>query len=91
MTTFAVQYVFDRDEDARMAARPRHREHLQRLYAAGKVLHAGPFADAEGSMVIYDVADRDELDELLADDPYLAGDPVVSVGSVREWQLLPLG
>ena len=90
MTTFAVQYVFDRDEDARMEARPRHRTHLQQLYTAGKVLQAGPFADGEGSMVIYAVADRDELDRLLADDPYLAGEPVVSVGAIRQWELLPL-
>lgn len=89
MTTFAVQYVFDRDEDARMEVRPRHRAYLQERYAAGEILQAGPFADGEGSMVVYDVADRSELDRRLADDPYLADEPVVSVASIREWQLLP--
>ncbi len=89
MTTFAVQYVFDRDEDARMEARPRHRAHLQKLYAAGKILQAGPFADGEGSMVVYDVGSRAELDDLLAADPYFADGPVVSLGGVREWELLP--
>ena len=31
MTLFVVQLLFDRDEDARMEARPRHRAYLQEL------------------------------------------------------------
>ncbi len=90
MTTYAVQLIFDRDEDARLAVRPRHRAYLKELVTAGQLRLAGPFADGDGAMLVYDVADRDELDELLAKDPYFAsGDPVASIASVRQWDLLP--
>jgi uncharacterized protein YciI len=91
MTTFAVQLLFDRDEDARMEVRPRHREYLRELTAEGRLRLAGPFADGDGALLVYDVADREELDAVLAKDPYFAGgDPVASIHSVREWQLLTL-
>jgi uncharacterized protein YciI len=89
MTTYAVQLMFDRDEDARMEVRPRHRVYLQELFTAGKLLQAGPFADGDGALLIYEVGDRDELDGILATDPYFAGEPVASVVSARQWELLP--
>jgi uncharacterized protein len=92
MTTFAVQLLFDRDEDARLEVRPRHREYLTELAAAGKLRLAGPFADGAGAMLVYDVAERAEVDAILAKDPYFSGgEPVASVASVREWSLLPFG
>jgi uncharacterized protein YciI len=81
--------LFDRDEDARMEVRPRHRAYLQELFTAGKLLQAGPFADGDGALLIYEVGDRDELDGILAKDPYFAGEPVASVVSARRWELLP--
>jgi uncharacterized protein len=91
MTTFAVQFLFDRDEDARLAVRPRHREYLRELTASGRLRLAGPFADGDGALLVYDVADRDELEAILARDPYFAGgDPVASIHSIRAWELLDL-
>ena len=75
MTTFAVQLQFDRDEDARLEIRPRHRAYLQELYTGGRLLQAGPFTDGDGALLVYDVADRDELDSVIAKDPYFAGEP----------------
>jgi uncharacterized protein YciI len=90
MTVFAVQVIFDRDEDARLAVRPQHRAYLHELATAGQLRLAGPFADGDGALLVYDVADRTELDEILAKDPYFAsGDPVASIASVRQWDLLP--
>ena len=51
---------------------------------------AGPFADGDGALLVYDLADRDELDGVLAKDPYFAsGEPVASVVSGRQWDILP--
>jgi uncharacterized protein YciI len=90
MTVFVVELTFDRDEDARLAVRPKHRAYLHELATAGRLRLAGPFADDDGAMLVYDVADRDELDDILAKDPYFAsGDPVASITNVRQWDLLP--
>jgi uncharacterized protein YciI len=90
MTTYAVQLLFDRDEDARMEVRPRHRTYLQELFTAGILLQAGPFADGDGALLIYEASDRDELDGIMAKDPYFTGgEPAASVVSVRQWDLLP--
>ena len=69
----------------RLAARPAHRERLANLHGDGLVRMAGPFADESGSMMIYDVDDRAELDQLLAADPYLST-PGVTVVSIRQWK-----
>ena len=91
MTTFAVRLVFDRDDSARLEVRPRHREYLAALTAEGRLRAAGPYADGRGALLIYDVADRAELDRVLAADPYFDRvEPVATVEEVREWQPLPL-
>ena len=92
MTTFAVRLVFDRDNDVRLEVRPKHREYLLSLAADGKLRLAGPYADEEGALLIYDVADRAALDAVLAADPYFdRPEPVATVAEIREWKLLPLG
>ena len=92
MTTFAVQLLFDRDEDARLEVRPRHRDYLAELSGEGKLQLAGPLGDGDGALLVYDVADRAEVDAILAKDPYFSGgEPVASVVSVRQWDLLPFG
>lgn len=92
MTTFAVRLVFDRDNDVRLEVRPKHREYLLSLAADEKLRMAGPYADEEGALLIYDVADRPALDAVLAADPYFdRPDPVATIADIREWKLLPLG
>lgn len=92
MTTFAVRLVFDRDNEARLEVRPKHREYLTSLAADGRLRLAGPFADDEGAMLIYDVDDRAALDAVLAADPYFdRPEPVATVSEIREWKPLPLG
>lgn len=92
MTTFAVRLVFDRDNSSRLEVRPQHREFLTTLAADGRLRLAGPYADDEGALLIYDVADRPALDAVLAADPYFdRSEPVATVAEVREWKLLPLG
>jgi uncharacterized protein YciI len=76
-----VELAFS-DSTARLPLRPRHREILADLHAAGEVLTAGPFDDGSGSMVVFTTT-RDRVDEVLATDPYYAADGVTVVG-VRE-------
>ncbi|MGH3621880.1 MAG: YciI family protein, partial [Sciscionella sp.] len=70
MQRFTVDTRYCADRDALAATRPAHREYLQGLVQRGSVLLAGPWADDTGGFAVYQVADTDELDTLLADDPY---------------------
>ncbi len=91
MTTFAVRLVFDCDNAARLEVRPKHREYLLSLAAQETLRLAGPYADDEGALLIYEVADRSALDAVLAADPYFdRSEPVVTIAEIREWKLLPL-
>lgn len=92
MPTFIVELSFDQDEEYRLRVRPAHREYLTGLTAAGRVRLAGPVADGSGAVLVYDVADRAELDGIVAEDPYFAGpQPAATVTNVREWGVLDLG
>jgi uncharacterized protein YciI len=80
-----VELAFS-DHPARLELRPRHREILADLHAAGDVLLAGPFDDGSGSMVVF-TSGRERVDEVLRMDPYYEADGVTVV-AVRE--LTPL-
>ncbi len=91
MTIYAVELAFDQDDDYRLSVRPAHRAYLAELTASGSLRMAGPFADAGGALLVYDVADRAALDAVLAADPYFSGEQhAASVVSVREWGVLDL-
>ena len=91
MPIYAVELAFDQDDDYRLSVRPAHRTYLAELTAAGTLRLAGPMADGEGALLVYDVADRAALDATIAADPYFAGDQAAaSVTSVREWAVLDL-
>jgi uncharacterized protein YciI len=80
---FVVELAFDGNPE-RLAARPAHRQRLQALRAAGRLVMAGPFADDSGALLIFDVPDGGALAELLGEDPYY-GTPGVRVVRRREW------
>lgn len=66
----------DTDAAARRAeARPEHLEKISILKKNGAFLFGGAILDENGnmrgSMVLYDVPDREALDELLKDEPYI--------------------
>ena len=68
----------------RLAARPAHRERLQRLHGEGKLLAAGPFPDDSGALLIFDVPAEPDLDRILSEDPYYqAAD--VTITRRQEW------
>lgn len=91
MPIYAVELRFDQDDSYRLQVRPAQRAYLAELTAAGSLRLAGPMADGDGALLVYEVADRAELDAVLAADPYFAGEQdAASVVSVREWSVLDL-
>ena len=87
MALFAVSIRYTDDLDRLNETRPLHREYLSGLLEAGKVQQSGPYADGTGALLIYEVADRAALDEILANDPYTRNG-VIAESDVREWNVV---
>jgi len=76
----------------RQAARADHLALAERLAGEGKLIHAGALLDDEGGMagsvLIYNVANRAELDALLETEPYLVHDVFREV-TITEYKPAP--
>ena len=84
MPLYVVQTRYTEDRDKLAAVRPAHRAYLLGLVDRGTVLAAGPWADDLGSLVVYQVADQDELATVLGEDPYTL-EGVAAERTTREW------
>ena len=84
MAKFAVILTFG-DDATRLEVRPRHREYLQGLLAAGKLHESGPWADDSGALIIYEAADESEARALLAADPYSQSESIIASTQLKEW------
>lgn len=80
---YAVRLAFS-DDPARLGHRPAHRERLSALAGEGRLLAAGPWSDESGALLVFLVDDREQLDTILAADPYYTA-PGVTVADVHEW------
>ena len=80
---YVVELTYD-DNPARLRARPAHRELLADLHKRGVVRAAGPWDDGSGALLVFDVETEDELDRLLAEDPYYRS-PGLTITSRRRW------
>jgi hypothetical protein len=62
-------------QDRRMKSRAEHLEKIAHVKKAGRFLFGGAILDDHermvGSMILYEVIDREELDKLLLDEPYI--------------------
>ncbi|KAA5829084.1 YciI family protein [Saccharopolyspora hirsuta] len=87
MARFVVELVYGEDQERRLEVRPAHREYCRDLAARGVVLAGGPFTDGEGAQLVYEVADRDELQKVLDADPYTEAG-VIAKTTVREWDVV---
>lgn len=85
MQTFAVEYLYSDDASALTTVRPEHRTYLSGLNDAGTLLASGPLTEGPaGALLIFRVADRKALTELLAADPFaVAG--LIQETTVRSW------
>ena len=87
MAWFTVETTYISDQGKLADSRPRHRVYLRALVEQGKVGAAGPWVDDSAGFVIYQLADRAELDQLLAEDPYTI-DGVAASRTINEWKLV---
>jgi uncharacterized protein len=83
MARYVLQLAF-KNNDRRLEVRPAHREYLKTLHEQGRLVTAGPWADDTGALLVYEVADEQELRDILAADPYTAAD-VYDIAELREW------
>jgi len=63
-----------------------HARFVDALYAQGKVLLAGPFADGSGSLVVLDAESPEAARALFRDDPWAQQDILVAA-DVKEWTI----
>lgn len=87
MTMFAVMLTYIDDKDTIAKVRPAHREHLKRQFDAGRLYHAGPYADDTGGMAIYTAESEEEVRSILAEDPFTT-EGIITELEVKEWQLV---
>jgi hypothetical protein len=85
MTWFTVDTTYVEDRDKMRQVRPAHRDYLRVLVAEGIVVVAGPWADDSGGFIIFQVRDRVQLDQLLAEDPYTT-EGIAADRQVKEWK-----
>lgn len=85
MARFVREIAFEPEDERRLAVRPDHRAHLRALADAGKLVTAGPWADDRGALLVYEVGDEQELQDLIAADPYTRAGVVTEVAA-REWR-----
>ncbi|MGH2548729.1 MAG: YciI family protein [Thermomicrobiales bacterium] len=89
MAKFALLLTYGTDNEKRQAVRPSHRDYLRGLAADGKLLHAGPWADDSGSLIVYEAESLEEAQAILAADPFTTEGIVVD-SVIREWnRVLP--
>jgi uncharacterized protein len=85
LAMMCLELQFDADDsEARLAARPQHRQRLEQLKADGDLVLAGPWADDSGALLIFR-ADEARVRQIVEDDPYYTT-PGVTVLGVRAWQ-----
>ena len=63
-----------------------HARFVDALYAQGKILLAGPFADGSGSLVVLNVDSPEEARAAFHDDPWAKRDILVAA-DVKEWTI----
>ncbi|MDW8041399.1 MAG: YciI family protein [Nitrososphaerota archaeon] len=54
--------------------RPAHLEYIRSLIRAGKVLIAGRFKDGSGGFFVLEASSEDEVNAIIAQDPYKRAD-----------------
>src|SRR5262245_32000340 len=65
--------------------RPRHRDHIERLFNEGRIASAGRFSDNSGSVFLYKVDAETELLPLVETDPYIQ-ERVAAISSMRPFE-----
>ncbi len=67
--------------------RPLHREYLGELLKNGKLAISGPFADDSGGLIVYEVDSKEEVESILAADPFSKAG-VFHTWTIRPWKVV---
>jgi len=81
---FANYAKYAADKSRLAIVRPAHWEHDRRLKSAGKLALAGPFANDEGGLFVYNAVCREEAMSYLKQDPF-AVEGVFAEYELLEW------
>ncbi|WP_169584579.1 YciI family protein [Antrihabitans stalactiti] len=86
MANFAVLWTYTDDKSKIGAAKQAHVDYLKDLVARGTVTVAGGWPDGSGGLVVFDVANHDELQPLLDKDPFTTEGVIVDT-TIKEWSI----
>jgi hypothetical protein len=81
---FANYAKYGADKTKLETVRPAHWEHDRALKSAGKLALAGPFANNEGGLFVYNAASKEEATSFLIRDPF-ASEGVFADCDLLEW------
>jgi len=76
-----VQYTPDASLIAKV--RPAHRQYLTSVFEQGKLVISGPFTDDRGGLMVYEAASAEDVEAIIAEDPFAKHGVFVS------WELRP--
>ena len=76
-----VQYTPDASLIAKV--RPAHRQYLTSVFEQGKLVISGPFTDDGGGLMVYEAASAEEVEAIIAADPFAQN------GVFLSWELRP--
>lgn len=63
-----------------------HAAFMDKLFDAGKVMLAGPYADGSGALVIVEGEDENEARHIFDADPWVVAD-ILTAGEVKRWHI----
>ncbi|GAA5028113.1 YciI family protein [Streptomyces siamensis] len=84
MAKFVVEFEYNVDRAGREGLHPAHAENLYRLADSGVLLLGGPVVGENSGLLLYEVENREELQRILDEEPYVTGG-VVARTRIREW------
>ncbi|MBY0525118.1 MAG: YciI family protein [Gemmataceae bacterium] len=76
-----IEYIADKAKIGEI--RPAHRQYLTGLKEKGQLVVCGPFTDDSGGLIVYEVASREEAEQIVQNDPFNKNGIFVS------WKLRP--
>lgn len=84
---FAAIAQYTSDAAAIAKARPAHREYLTGLIEQRKLVISGPFADDRGGLLVYEAESAEQVEALIAADPFAQQGVFVS-WEIRPWNVV---
>jgi len=80
-----VRYTTDASLIAKV--RPLHRQYLNSVFEQGKLAISGPFTDDRGALMVYEAANPEEVEAIIAADPF-AQNGVFLAWELRPWNVV---